>query len=115
MATGAGKSLCYQLPALLTGKMSLVVSPLISLMQDQVLALRTLHVQACFLGSAQEDAAVERDVMAARYTLVYVTPEKLAAAAAAASAAPLLQALKALAAQGRIGLLAVDEAHCVST
>jgi ATP-dependent DNA helicase RecQ len=112
-ATGQGKSLCYQLPALLTQKTVLVVSPLISLMTDQVVQINnkigfdeTGRLPACVLGSSQTDPMVERDALNGDYRLVYVTPEKLAAGFA--------HALKPLYNRGGLVLCAVDEAHCCS-
>src|SRR6202795_4675685 len=77
MPTGGGKSLCYQLPALLREGTALVISPLIALMQDQVAALRQLGVRAAFLNStldAREAAAAERALRAGALDLLYVAP-----------------------------------------
>lgn len=111
-ATGAGKSLCYQLPALQAGKTVVVVSPLISLMQDQVIKFNATigtaqggH-RACFLGSAQVDPQVEQDAVKGKYRLVYVTPEKICTS--------FLDRLKVLHGERGLTLLAVDEAHCIS-
>src|SRR5512143_1884787 len=80
MPTGGGKSLCYQIPALLRAGTAIVVSPLIALMQDQVEALRQCGVEAAFLNSSQ-DAATQRDVerrfLAGALKLLYVAPERL--------------------------------------
>jgi ATP-dependent DNA helicase RecQ/Werner syndrome ATP-dependent helicase len=109
-ATGQGKSLVYQLPALTTGRISLVVSPLISLMTDQVAALN--HTIgggaeiACFLGSSQMDGSVEGRALSGDFKLVYITPEKLYTS--------FLDRLQPLIERGAIGMLAVDEAHCIS-
>ena len=106
MPTGAGKSLCYQVPAMVKPGVTLVVSPLISLMKDQVSALVQAGVPAAFLNSTlsprQMDLAMER-AREGRYRLIYVAPERLSAPSfqAFAQAAP-------------IQLIAVDEAHCVS-
>lgn len=111
-ATGSGKSICYQLPALHLGRTVVVVSPLISLMLDQVTKFNATAgaapgaPRACFLGSAQNDPSVEGDAMRGLYQLVYVTPEKLGTS--------LLDRLKVLHAEGGLALLAVDEAHCIS-
>ncbi len=106
MPTGGGKSLCYQLPALLREGTAIVVSPLIALMQDQVDALRQLGVRANFLNStlsAQEAQEVEQALFAGDLDLLYVAPERL-----------LTPRFLALLDQTRIALFAIDEAHCVS-
>lgn len=106
MATGYGKSLCYQYPPVFTGKTSVVISPLISLMEDQVRGLSAANIPACLLGSAQQQ---KRQVMDAlidgHYRVVYLTPEF------AESAATFLKSLDS---QVGITLFAIDEAHCVS-
>lgn len=71
----AGKSLCFQIPALLSGKIVVVISPLISLMHDQCLKLAKHGVSACFLGSGQPDSSVESKAMSGIYSIVYVCPE----------------------------------------
>jgi ATP-dependent DNA helicase RecQ len=106
MPTGGGKSLCYQLPALLRRGTALVVSPLIALMQDQVAALRQLGVRAAFLNStleAREAHATERALRAGKLDLLYVAPERLT-----------MPRMLELLAQSEIALFAIDEAHCVS-
>lgn len=106
MPTGGGKSLCYQLPALVRGGLTVVVSPLIALMRDQVAALRAYGVEAGALNSANDAAENERINAALNdgsMRLLYVSPERLAG--------PGTQAR--LARRG-VGLLAIDEAHCVS-
>ncbi|MEO7030906.1 MAG: RecQ family ATP-dependent DNA helicase, partial [Herbaspirillum sp.] len=106
MPTGGGKSLCYQIPALLREGVGVVVSPLIALMQDQVDALAEIGVRAAFLNSTQtyeESARIERLVRSGQIDLVYVAPERLLTARCLG----LLQASK-------IALFAIDEAHCVS-
>ncbi len=103
---GSGKSLCFQLPALLIDKPVVVISPLISLMRDQCSQLQQKGVTACFLGSAQPDKEVEQLAMLGRFRLIYICPE---------TAVRLGGPLKQLNIDGAgIGLLAVDEAHCVS-
>jgi len=106
MPTGGGKSLCYQLPALLREGCALVVSPLIALMQDQVEALRQLGVRAAYLNStldANDAADVERQLLAGELDLLYVAPERL-----------LTNRFLSLLDRARIALFAIDEAHCVS-
>jgi ATP-dependent DNA helicase RecQ len=106
MPTGAGKSLCYQIPALLRPGTALVISPLIALMQDQVEALRQLGVRAAFLNSslaANQAAQVEREFSAGELDLLYVAPERL-----------LTPRFLSLLDGARVALFAIDEAHCVS-
>ncbi|HRP71552.1 MAG TPA: DNA helicase RecQ [Luteimonas sp.] len=106
MPTGGGKSLCYQIPALLREGCAIVVSPLIALMQDQVEALRQLGVRAAFLNSTldgAEAAAVERALRQGELDLLYVAPERL-----------LTPRFMSLLDDSRIALFAIDEAHCVS-
>src|SRR5690606_41860380 len=102
MPTGGGKSLCYQLPALLRDGTGIVVSPLIALMQDQVEALRQLGVNAAFLNSsldAAEAAAIERQLREGTLDLLYVAPERL-----------LTPRFMSLLDASRIGLFAIDRA-----
>ncbi|MGQ0510113.1 MAG: DNA helicase RecQ [Betaproteobacteria bacterium] len=106
MPTGGGKSLCYQLPALLRPGTAVVISPLIALMQDQVAALRQLGVRAAFLNSTldgREANAVERALRAGELDLVYVAPERL-------TMPRMLELLD----ESQLALFAIDEAHCVS-
>jgi ATP-dependent DNA helicase RecQ len=106
MPTGGGKSLCYQIPALVREGTGVVVSPLIALMQDQVDALRTLGVRAGFLNSSQdlgERRQVESAFLAGRLDLLYLAPERLRTEST-------LRFLD----RGAISLFAIDEAHCVS-
>lgn len=110
MPTGGGKSLCFQIPALLRDGTAIVVSPLIALMQDQVSALREAGVAAAYLNSSldQEEAwATEMDLREGRLDLLYVAPERLLAGRT-------LAMLESLHREGRIALVAIDEAHCVS-
>ena len=110
MPTGGGKSLCYQIPALLRPGCAVVVSPLIALMQDQVEMLVQLGVRAAFLNSSQEWAEVrevEQRLFAGELDLVYVAPERLMSERGQAM-------LARLDAASRLALFAIDEAHCVS-
>jgi len=106
MPTGGGKSLCYQIPALLRDGVGVVVSPLIALMQDQVDALAEVGVRAAFLNSTQtfeETLRIERLVRTGELDLVYVAPERL-----------MTQRCLDLFESSHISLFAIDEAHCVS-
>jgi len=106
MPTGSGKSLCYQLPALLFSGLTVVVSPLISLMEDQVMQLRELGVPATYLNSTLDYAssvAIAGDVAAGRYKLLYTAPETL-----------LRPETLALLDRCRVDCLTIDEAHCIS-
>jgi ATP-dependent DNA helicase RecQ len=110
MPTGGGKSLCYQIPALLRPGVGIVVSPLIALMQDQVDALRQAGVKAAFLNSTLDFAAAadtEQALFAGALDLLYVAPERLLTER-------FLALLDRLDADGRLALFAIDEAHCVS-
>ena len=106
MPTGGGKSLCYQVPALLLPGLTLVVSPLISLMKDQVAALNGVGIPAAFLNSAldaQAFQAVCREIRQGMHKLIYVAPERL-----------LQEGFLALMQEQKIAQVAVDEAHCIS-
>ncbi len=106
MPTGGGKSLCYQIPALLLPGVTLVVSPLISLMKDQVAALNGAGIPAAFLNSSLEEEefrTVCREIRQGMHKLVYVAPERL-----------FQEQFLAMMQQQTIPLVAVDEAHCVS-
>ena len=110
MPTGGGKSLCYQIPALLRPGCAVVVSPLIALMQDQVDALRELGIAASFLNSSlsgEEANRVERQMLAGDIKLLYVAPERLITSR-------FLDLLDRLRDDGKLSLFAIDEAHCVS-
>jgi len=110
MPTGGGKSLCYQLPALLREGVGIVVSPLIALMQDQVDALKQLGVQAAFLNSSQnadEAREISAQLMRGHLQIVYVAPERLLTSG-------FLALLEQIQEGAGIALFAIDEAHCVS-
>ncbi|WP_225825891.1 DNA helicase RecQ [Streptomyces naphthomycinicus] len=106
MPTGGGKSLCYQIPALVRPGTGVVISPLIALMQDQVDALRALGVRAGFVNSTQdfdERRMVEAEFLAGELDLLYLAPERLR-----------LDTTLDLLSRGKISVFAIDEAHCVS-
>ena len=106
MPTGGGKSMCYQLPGLMLPGITLVVSPLISLMRDQVLALKSAGVPAAYINSTLNGAqmqAVYRNLLAGQYKIVYVAPERLD-----------YPGFGSIAEKLNISFVAVDEAHCIS-
>lgn len=106
MPTGGGKSLCYQIPALIRPGVGIVISPLIALMQDQVTALLQVGVKAAFLNSTLDQGEVriiEQQLLSGELDLLYIAPERLTSARTLA----LFERLK-------IALFAIDEAHCVS-
>jgi len=105
MPTGGGKSLCYQIPALVRQGIGIVVSPLIALMQDQVDALREAGVAAAYLNSslsADDQRDVERRLLEGELNLLYVAPERL-----------LTSRFLGLLERTEVALFAIDEAHCV--
>ena len=106
MPTGGGKSICYQVPGLILPGITLVISPLISLMRDQVMSLKAVGVPAAYINSTLNAAqihAVYRNLLQGMYKIVYVAPERLE-----------YEGFQSVAARLPITLLAVDEAHCVS-
>lgn len=106
MPTGAGKSVCFQIPALLFDGVTLVISPLISLMKDQVDTLNNLGIPASFINSSLSPGEVERRIAQTAdgaYKILYIAPERLGAEA-------FLEMVKGL----KVSFLAIDEAHCVS-
>lgn len=106
MPTGGGKSLCYQVPAMILRGTTLVISPLISLMRDQVLALKAAGIPAAYINSTltwPQLQAVCRNMLAGQYKIVYVAPERLDSEWFASAAARM-----------QIPFIAVDEAHCIS-
>lgn len=106
LPTGGGKSICYQVPALLCEGLTLVISPLIALMQDQVTGLQTRGVKATYINSALPRREIEQRWLAAehgQYRLLYLAPERLSSEAFAVRASRM-----------NISMLAVDEAHCIS-
>ncbi|MDE6984835.1 MAG: RecQ family ATP-dependent DNA helicase, partial [Lachnospiraceae bacterium] len=108
MPTGAGKSICYQVPALMLPGVTLVISPLISLMQDQVKSLNEAGVHAAYINSSLTETQIAKAMRFAeegRYKIIYVAPERL-------ESAGFLQL--ALSGRMKISMVTVDEAHCIS-
>lgn len=106
MPTGGGKSVCYQIPALLMEGITLVVSPLISLMKDQVMALKDAGIAAAYINSSltkKQIQLVYRRILEDKYKIIYIAPERLLAEG-------FLRTIR----QIRIAMVAVDEAHCIS-
>ena len=106
MPTGAGKSLCFQIPALYFSGTTIVISPLIALMKDQVDALNEKGIEAGFLNSSlskQEQRKVEEDLFYGHYKLLYVSPERL-----------MMDSFQELLQEIEVSLFVIDEAHCVS-
>ena len=106
MPTGAGKSVCYQIPAVLLPGITLVVSPLISLMQDQVKALNEAGVSAAFINSSLSEKDYNETIRRARqgiYKIIYIAPERL-----------VTEGFLALAKSVPVSMVTVDEAHCIS-
>jgi ATP-dependent DNA helicase RecQ len=106
MPTGAGKSVCYQVPAMMLPGVTMVISPLISLMRDQVLALVSNGIPAAFINSSLTESQCSRAMANAcggQYKIIYIAPERL-----------LVHSMLELARALQISLIAVDEAHCIS-
>ena len=103
--TGSGKSICFQLPHLITGKGTIVTTPTISLMQDQTNNLQQKGIQALFLGSTQKDPSVMKQFVDGNIDVLFVTVERLFAGGEVNANFVMM------AKEGRIGLIAVDEAH----
>ena len=109
MPTGGGKSLCYQIPALMLDGLTVVISPLIALMKDQVDALRNNGVEAAFLNSTQtsrEQTEVFQKIRSGKLKLLYVAPERLLQ-----SGDQFIEYLRTI----NVSLFAIDEAHCISS
>lgn len=106
MATGYGKSICYQLPAIITQKPSIIISPLLSLMEDQRINLEKVGVKACCYNSSVNDKwALRNQILAGQYQIIYTTPETVIG---------LQDLLQAVHTTLGISVIAIDEAHCVS-
>ena len=106
MPTGGGKSICYQIPALLLPGVTLVVSPLISLMKDQVSSLKSMGVPAAYVNSSlspEQVRTVLKNMQQQKYKIIYIAPERLLTE-------NFLAAINNL----KVAMLAVDEAHCIS-
>lgn len=105
MATGSGKSMCYQIPALVTQKTAIVISPLISLMQDQVMGLLQRGIKAQYLSSAQKCRTASSDAEKGEFDILYMTPER---------ACSMYARFWSNMMEKGVCLLAIDEAHCIS-
>ena len=103
--TGSGKSICFQLPHLITGKATIVITPTISLMQDQTTNLQQKGIRASFLGSTQKDPSIMKQFVDGKLDLLFVTVERLFAGGEANTN------FVRMAKEGKIGLIAIDEAH----
>lgn len=106
MPTGAGKSICYQVPALMREGLTIVISPLISLMKDQVQALEQMGIEAAYINSSlrqEEYFGVTRGVRQGRFKLLYVAPERLSS-----------ESFVELCREAGVSMVAIDEAHCIS-
>ena len=106
MPTGGGKSLCYQIPAMIREGVGIIISPLIALMQDQVDSLQQLGIRAAFLNSSMDASAqqaTEKLLINGEIDLLYVAPERL-----------MTNKMLSLLEHASIALFAIDEAHCVS-
>lgn len=101
MATGGGKSICFQIAGLIRGNTTIVVSPLISLMKDQVMALQQRDIASCLLGSSQPDQDIWKRL--SEYRFIYITPEMA-----------LTEKFRCACSTFKCSLIAIDEAHCVS-
>ncbi|MCT4542577.1 MAG: DNA helicase RecQ [Vallitalea sp.] len=106
MPTGGGKSICYQIPALIFDGITMVISPLISLMKDQVDSLKTVGIDATYINSTLSYEEIEyrtQDISNGTYKIVYIAPERLET-----------ESIRRITRQNKISLIAIDEAHCIS-
>lgn len=108
--TGSGKSVCFQIPSLITGKMTIVLTPTISLMSDQCSKLEESGIPATFLGSSQTDKEVDQKIRNRMFKIIYTTPEKFFDSKGSPS-----RLFSDLICLGLIGLIALDEVHLVNT
>ena len=108
--TGAGRSFCFQFPTTVTKKITIVITPMISLMIDQVKNLQLKGLRATYLGSAQRDTSMETRVLERRFHIIYCTPESFVNATGS-----MKPPFRSLLAQRMMGLIAIDEAHLVRT
>ena len=108
--TGSGKSLCFQIMPFITGKISVVLTPTISLMKDQCCALARNKISATYVGSSQTDKEIDAKILAGDFKLVYATPEKFFVDAGTPS-----YPFRDLIIQGQVGLIAIDEIHLISS
>lgn len=104
MATGYGKSLCFQFPPVFSNGMAFIISPLISLMQDQVNSLNLVNIRACMLGSAQTNKSIEDDIINGDYRIVYASPEYISGRGSS-----LIGLLK-----DKLTLIAIDEGNLLN-
>ncbi len=107
--TGSGKSICFQLPSLITGKMTVVLTPTISLMSDQCSKLKLHGIPAIYLGSSQIDKEVDKKIRNGLFQIIYTTPEKFFNSSGSPS-----KMFSDLIDMGQIGLIAIDEVHLVN-
>jgi ATP-dependent DNA helicase RecQ len=105
MATGSGKSICYQIPSLVIDKTTIVISPLLSLIMDQVLALQQMNIECSYLSSQQTSSAVKMHLLDGKYRIFYTTPETFVSN---------ISLFRELYKNGGISCIAIDEAHCLS-